>query len=319
MLYDERDFRAVIFSCEKLKSIQSVEDILLDRTTSDKADRVKIKTKQSNVEAVRVKYHSSKCFIRTFDPAKRAAYDKQEKEGPPFEYDIFIVKESTSNPPLILVGVPFASMAMEVFGRIHKARPDNSFVYHRPNLEELVDKLRTPAGAVKGLRTLEVNWLVAGDSGHCDELTLRGADVAHSCLFSWLNDTAVKEPSKVDLLAAEMEKLKEVKSKFATDDGPNDPRMTELLRQVNELSTEKKKVKDLKFTLRKVEVRYDNEGGQELLTLSFDRFGNYMVGIADQGSNLPFIFDVISRLRKRKFLTSESLFPVRNRSDKPRL
>jgi hypothetical protein len=286
MLHDKRDFRAIIFSCKKLDNPDSIEALLATKPALGEPKRVQMASQYRSIEAFRTRYFSRKCYVRTFDPAKRAEYARMEQEGHPFDYDIFLLLDRRTTPPLAFIGVPFSAMAVEVFGRIHQGRPDTSFQYHRPMLQELVEKLQTPAGAVKGLRTEAISWLIAGDSGRCDQITLRGKNVAHSVVFSWLN-AAIKaqQPNAAATLA----------------------------------STSKDGVEELALTLRRLEVCYDDPGGRELLQLSFDRFGNYTVWVTDEGANLPMIFEVVDRLRKRRFLTGESKFPVRDRNDEPRL
>jgi hypothetical protein len=283
MLHDERDFRAIIFSSKKIDSLASVQRLLAETPQLGRPDQTPIPSQSKMIEAFRMNYYSNKCYLRTFDPVKRELYAKQEKEGQPFRYEIFVILDYRTTPPLIFIAVPFAGMTFEVFGRIHQNRPDASFQYHRPKLEELVAKLSTPAGAIRQLRTVRVNWLVAGDESKCDQITLGGNSVAHSLLFTWFNDALMADAAVSDKRSA------------------------------------KKGVHDLAVTLRKVEVCYDNEAGREMLTMSFDRFGNYVVWVSDEGVKLPIVFEVIDRLRKRHFLTAESKFPVRNRNNEPRL
>jgi hypothetical protein len=284
MFYDERDFRAIIFSSEKFKSLESVENALAETPPLGKSAPMRLSAQHPQIEAFRVTYFSKKCFIRTFDPAKRDIYSKMEKEGPAFDYEIFVMLDRRSKSPLILVAAPFSGLALEIFAKIHQGR-DKTFAYHRPLLEGLIEKVASPAGVIKHLRTLAINWLIAGDSGRCDQITLRGADVAHSAVFSWTN--AAMKSRSLD---------------SAHNGGKHEYPVT-----------------DLKLTLRKVEVCYDDQGGREQLRFSFDRFGNYSIWVDDEGKNLPVIFEVIDRLQKRNLLASDSTFPVRNRFDEPRL
>lgn len=183
MFHQERDFRALVFSSKELTSIEHVVKLLEDRPRLGKSKHIEVETGIESVRGCRVKYFSKNCFIRTFDPARKKEFEDRKLKGIPFEYEVYVFIDDRSNPPLILVGIPFADMAREFFGRIHDRR-DESFQYHRPKLQELVTSLSAPASTLIKLRTVGLNWLIAGDAGRSDQITLRGSNVLQSGAFT---------------------------------------------------------------------------------------------------------------------------------------
>ena len=260
MFHQERDFRALIFSSEKLTSIEAVIRLLEDQPALGKPKRINVPTENESVKGCRVTYFSRNCFIRTFDPAKKKEFEDRKKQGIPFEYEVYVFVDRRSSPPLVLVGIPFADMAREFFGRIHDRR-DDSFEYHRPRIQEVVASLSAPASTLIKLRTVGLNWLIAGDAGRSDQITLRGSNVLQSDAFA---------------------------------------RVTHAMEGLN-------------FVIRKMQVRYDDKTGHERLKFAFDRFGNFSIWVTDEGANLPALFDVMDRLKKKKLVARESKFPVKNR------
>jgi hypothetical protein len=276
MQYDKRDIRAIVFSCDELATLRPLQAILQPKDWEGARKPVPIKSNHPTIEGFSIPYQSENCYFRSQDPTKKREYAEMKKQGIKFEYDILVLLDSRTSPPLVLIGIPFSNMAIEVFGRIHNARPNDTFKYHRPKLAELVAALQTSAGSATHLKAVGVSWLNTGETAKCSEVILEGTDVVHSEVFN-LMETAKKG-----------------------------------------IDVEKRKL-TLSLTLRKLYVSYENLQKAEDLDLSFDRFGNYMVWVTDEGKNLPLLLDVVYRLRKSKLLAEEKNFPVRNRADEPRL
>ena len=176
---DRRDFRAVIFTSQKLRSLSDVVCLFDGESSEDGAIIA------GKVQSIRVKYYSTSCFLRTSDPEKRNSmrrYPNDPNDGL-FEYDVYVLSRVKAHETIFMVAVPFAGMARELFGKIHDRKPDSTFTYLRPELDALVENLREKTQGAENIRAVGINWSVAGDTGRSDQITIRGSDVVESRVY----------------------------------------------------------------------------------------------------------------------------------------
>jgi len=179
----KRDYRAVLFSCAGLKTVQQVAELFDGRPLSRREQRGLAPLDDENVHGTRVSYTSELCFVRSSNEEKRGAL---RNGAGSYEYEVCILEYIKNTPPVFLVAVPFSGMARELFGKVHAAKPSADFVYLRPSLDALVEALLARKAALERIRTVGLNWAIAGDTGRSDQITLRGSDVIHSAAFRHL-------------------------------------------------------------------------------------------------------------------------------------
>lgn len=283
---DERDYKALIFSCSSIDSVSKVASILDWTETSIKQHGLAIITVAPSVDWASYTYLSQKCYYRTQDPAKKRKYEEMKKRKAFFEYKLHIVIDSRSTPAMILVTVPFSAMSLEVFGRIHNARPSGSnFRYIRPALEQILARASISSKSpINAMQVTGSSWILTGDLRNCERVVLRGANIVRSPFFRWLTN-GMNVGSK----------------DFA---GTSDfSKMTEIM-----------------FTLHAVEICYlDIAKASDALYISFDRFGNYTITVPDDGTSLINVLHLVRVFSRMRLMLDETSFPVRDRSAVPRL
>ena len=181
----KRDYRAVLFSCAGLETIEQVTELFDGEVLNARRQRGLAPLDGPDIAGTRVTYRSETCFLRTGNEERRAALRTGNEQR--YEYEVCVLVYQKGKAPTFLVAVPFASMARELFGKIHSARPNAAFRYFRPALEAVVSALLDPKGKLERLRTVGINWAVAGDTGRSDQITVRGTDVVHSAAFKHLH------------------------------------------------------------------------------------------------------------------------------------
>jgi len=187
----KRDYRAVLFSCAGLETVDQVAELFGGRAISEREQRALAPLADADVEGTRVHYRSELCFLRTSNEARKEALRTAKGEAL-YEYEVCVLVYRKGKTPVFLVAVPFSGMARELFGKIHSAKPSADFRYLRPSLEALIEALLDPKSKLERMRTVGINWAVAGDTGRSDQITVRGADVIHSAAFKHLRDPSSK-------------------------------------------------------------------------------------------------------------------------------
>lgn len=182
---DKRDFRAVIFRDKGLRGIRAVADLFDDDLEINVAEIVDGRVGSGTVSRVRATYYSPNLFLRSADPLKRDLF-RVRKKNDLFQYEIYILAFTKSSQPSFMVAIPFASMAREVFGRIHKRKPTSSFAYLRPTIDLFVQKLIDGFKGAERIKAVGIKWVIGGDTGRSDQVILRGSDVVHSDMFAHL-------------------------------------------------------------------------------------------------------------------------------------
>lgn len=181
----KRDYRAVLFSCAGLETVEQVAQLFDGEVMNTRRQRSLVALDGPDIVGTRVTYRSETCFLRSGNEDRRIALRNGKEQH--YEYEVCVLAYQKGRVPTFLVAVPFASMARELFGKIHTARPNAAFRYFRPALEAVVSALLDPKGKLERLRTVGINWVVAGDTGRSDQITVRGTDVVHSAAFKHLH------------------------------------------------------------------------------------------------------------------------------------
>jgi hypothetical protein len=179
----KRDYRAVVFTGGGLENLQQVVALFNGRSLSKREEAGLPPLQDKNVNGIRVVYQSKNCFVRGGGEERKTALLTGKGT---FEYEVCVLSYKKSGPPLFLVAVPFSGMAREFFGKIHSGRATSDFRYLRPSLEGLVSALSATQNRLERIRTVGINWSVAGDIGRSDQITIRGADVIHSSAYKLL-------------------------------------------------------------------------------------------------------------------------------------
>lgn len=183
----KRDYRAVLFSSPGLETAQQVTELFGGKPVPEREQRGLADLNDTDVEGTRVVYRSDLCFLRSSNEARKAALRTGKGQGT-YEYEVCVLAYRKGKLPVFLVAVPFSGMARELFGKIHSAKPSSEFRYLRPSLAALIESLLDPKSKLERIRTVGINWSVAGDTGRSDQVTLRGADVIHSAAFKHLRN-----------------------------------------------------------------------------------------------------------------------------------
>lgn len=179
---DKRDFRAVIFRGDGLESISDVASLFGSKLQINSAERSIFRLRTLSISRVRATYFTETLFLRSADPVKREAI-RARKKSDMFQYELYILSLEKNASTTFLVAIPFSTMAREVFGVIHQNKPSSEFRYLKPRINDVVAKLIKRFPGSERVKMVGINWTVAGDSGHTDQLVLRGSDVIHSQMF----------------------------------------------------------------------------------------------------------------------------------------
>lgn len=185
---DRRDFRLVIFKDDELSEIEQVADLFDGELSSRRKDRLETHLGGATITTVTATYYSKNCFLRTTDPEKRDVL-RARRRVDQFQYDVYILSYRKLSQQLFAVAIPFSAMARELFGKIHERKPSSNFVYLKPAVNSLVNKLVERFIGSERIKVMGINWAVAGDTGRSDQVILRGSDVIHSNMFKQLRDT----------------------------------------------------------------------------------------------------------------------------------
>ena len=178
----KRDYRALIFESDGLDSIEQVAALFGGEPLSKSEQKKLPPLAAPNVTGIRVRYFSDQCFLRTSDSQKKNTLLSSGRNGL-YEYEVPILSYQKNARPIFLVAVPFSGMSRELFGKIHNQKPSANFKYLRPSLENLIEALQEDRKGLNRIKTIGINWSVAGDTGRSDQLTIRGADVINSNAF----------------------------------------------------------------------------------------------------------------------------------------
>ncbi len=242
----------MLFSCAGLETVAQVAKLFEGEVMSPRLQRGLAPLEGTDIAGTRVTYRSETCFLRTANEERRAAL-RTGKEQKLYEYEVCVLAYQKGKVPTFLVAVPFASMARELFGKIHTARPNSAFRYFRPSLEAVIAALLDPKGKLERIRTVGINWAVAGDTGRSDQITVRGADVVHSATFKHLQSPdskltlALRKVQVIHEAFGGQQQLKLTFDKFGnygiwvTQDGQNLPdvfRVFEALRKLDLIQAE---------------------------------------------------------------------------------
>lgn len=190
----ERDYRAVLFTCAKLQNIEAVAQLFEGRPLGKTEQRGLTALGTRNVSGTRVRYRSENCFLRTANIQSKNALlaTDSTSDAPIYEYEVCVLAQTKEKPPVFLVAVPFAGMAREFFGKIHDRKPSADFRYLRPSLDEFIAALLARREGLERLRTVGINWTIAGETGFSEQITIRGQDLIDSHVFTYLRDPKAK-------------------------------------------------------------------------------------------------------------------------------